>query len=300
MSTPTCSRIDAAALADEFMDHLDSAPDRGPLGGIPTGHAELDLLLGGLRPGHLYVLTGYPGVGTSTFALGLARQSAIRHGLATLLLSPATPRLEVTYRLIAAEGRIGLHLLRSGRLTDEDWARTATTLGELSAVPLYVDDGPDVDINELPATAPGDAGQPWGLIVIDGASLLTRTTAPEHLWAAHTKFAQDAKRLAQRLHVPVVATASAGRQISRRVGFIPQIGDVAASAAYEAEADVVIGISRPDMFDRESPRAGEADLIVMKSRSSPCWSMTVAFQGHYARFADMKQPTPADGGAPGV
>ena len=55
----------------------------------------------------------------------------------------------------------------------------------------------------------------------------------------------------------------------------------------EQDSDVVILLHREDLYERESPRAGEADLIVAKHRNGPTMTVTVAFQGHYSRFVDM-------------
>ncbi len=57
----------------------------------------------------------------------------------------------------------------------------------------------------------------------------------------------------------------------------------------EQDADMVILLHREDAYERESPRAGEADLIVAKHRNGPTATVTVAFQGHYSRFVDMAQ-----------
>jgi replicative DNA helicase len=55
----------------------------------------------------------------------------------------------------------------------------------------------------------------------------------------------------------------------------------------EQDSDVVILLHREDQYEKESPRAGEADLIVAKNRNGPTTTVTVAFQGHYSRFVDM-------------
>ena len=55
----------------------------------------------------------------------------------------------------------------------------------------------------------------------------------------------------------------------------------------EQDSDMVILLHREDAYERESPRAGEADLIVAKHRNGPTATVTVAFQGHYSRFVDM-------------
>jgi replicative DNA helicase len=62
---------------------------------------------------------------------------------------------------------------------------------------------------------------------------------------------------------------------------------VLAHNSIEQDADMVILLHREDAYERESPRAGEADLIVAKHRNGPTATVTVAFQGHYSRFVDM-------------
>ncbi|MBA3742934.1 replicative DNA helicase [Sporichthya sp.] len=64
---------------------------------------------------------------------------------------------------------------------------------------------------------------------------------------------------------------------------------VAVHNSLEQDADIVILLHREDFYEKESPRAGEADLIVAKHRNGPTHTVTVAFQGHYSRFIDMAQ-----------
>ncbi len=64
---------------------------------------------------------------------------------------------------------------------------------------------------------------------------------------------------------------------------------IAAHNSIEQDADMVILLHREDAYERESPRAGEADFIVAKHRNGPTDTITVAFQGHYSRFVDMAQ-----------
>jgi replicative DNA helicase len=62
---------------------------------------------------------------------------------------------------------------------------------------------------------------------------------------------------------------------------------IAVHNSIEQDADMVILLHREDMYEKESPRAGEADFIVAKHRNGPTDTITVAFQGHYSRFVDM-------------
>ncbi len=63
---------------------------------------------------------------------------------------------------------------------------------------------------------------------------------------------------------------------------------IAVHNSIEQDADMVILLHREDAYEKESPRAGEADLIVAKHRNGPTDTITVAFQGHFSRFVDMQ------------
>jgi replicative DNA helicase len=55
----------------------------------------------------------------------------------------------------------------------------------------------------------------------------------------------------------------------------------------EQDSDMVILLHRPDAFERDDPRGGEADLILAKHRNGPTKTVTVAHQLHLSRFANM-------------
>ena len=102
-----------------------------------------------------------------------------------------------------------------------------------------------------------------------------------------TDMSRQLKLLAKELDVPVVAVAQLNRGPEQRTDKRPLLADLRESGSIEQDADVVLLLHREDAYERESPRAGEADLIVAKHRNGPTATVTVAFQGHYSRFVDM-------------
>jgi replicative DNA helicase len=87
--------------------------------------------------------------------------------------------------------------------------------------------------------------------------------------------------------VPVIAISQLNRGAEQRADKKPQLSDLRESGAIEQDADIVILLHREDAYDRESPRAGEADLIVAKNRNGPTMDVVVASALHYSSFADM-------------
>jgi replicative DNA helicase len=102
-----------------------------------------------------------------------------------------------------------------------------------------------------------------------------------------SELSRSIKLLAKELEVPVVAVSQLNRNPEQRAVKKPQLSDLRESGAIEMDADVVLLLHREDFYEKESPRAGEADLIVAKHRNGPTATVTVAFQGHYSRFVDM-------------
>jgi len=95
------------------------------------------------------------------------------------------------------------------------------------------------------------------------------------------------KLLAKEIDCPVIAISQLNRQPEQRAGKKPQLSYLRESGSIEQDADLVILLHREDLYERESPRAGEADIIVGKHRNGPMRDIVVAFQGHYSRFVDM-------------
>ena len=271
------------------LDEIEAISSRGGgMTGVPTGFADLDELTNGLHPGQMIVLAARPALGKSTLGLDFARSAAIKHGLATCIFSLEMGRTEITMRLLSAEARVPLHHMRSGKMTDEDWARLARRMGEVAEAPLFIDDSPNITMMEIRAKA-RRLKQRHGLrlIIVDYMQLMSSAKRVENRQQEVSEMSRSMKLLAKELEVPVVAISQLNRGAEQRTDKKPQLSDLRESGSIEQDADMVILLHREDAYEKESPRAGEADLIVAKHRNGPTDTITVAFQGHYSRFVDM-------------
>lgn len=254
-------------------------------GGIPTGFADLDRLLGGLRPGMLYLVAGEPAVGKSTLALDLARSAAIRHQHSTVFFSTQSSSHDLTMKIASAEARIPVQNIRQGLMREEDWIRLARTMADLVQAPLALACAGHLTVQTLSEHLTEEVE----LVLVDTVNAI-RVPHRREVLPREQEIGiviSDLKALAIDLDVPVVVTASLNRGPSYRTDRIPRLDDVRDSGQLVDVADVVLLLHRPDMAEKESPRAGEADFIVAKSRLTPTDTITVAFQGHYSRFVDM-------------
>lgn len=276
-------------LLQGVLDELGEVQAHGPAKGVPTGYADLDKLTGGFHPGEMVVVAGRPGIGKSVLTIDVARNAAINNGIGTIVFSLEMSRSELVRRILSAEGRVRADALgRKGGMTDDDWTRLARRLPAIEAAPLHIVDTPNMTITAIKAKAREIAAtQEIGLIVIDYLQLIESTGRAESRQIEVSAISRKLKLLAKELEVPVVVAAQLNRGPEQRTDKKPQLADLRESGALEADADKAILIHRPDLYEREDPRMGEADFILAKHRGGPTATIAVAHQLHYSRFVDM-------------
>jgi replicative DNA helicase len=238
---------------------------------------------------HLY-LAGRAMIPThnSTASMDFARNAAVRGNLASAIFSLEMSKVEIVMRLLAAEARVPLHVLRSGQLSDDDWTKLARRMGEISEAPLFVDDTPNMTLMEIRAKARRlKQRHDLKLVIVDYLQLMTSPKRVESRQQEVADLSRGLKLLAKEIDCPVVAVSQLNRGPEQRTDKRPQLSDLRESGSIEQDADVVILLHRDDYYDKESPRAGEADFIVAKHRNGPTDTITVAAQLHLARFVDM-------------
>lgn len=276
-------------LLQPTMDEIDAIASQGGMSrGVPTGFVELDDLTNGLHPGQMVVIAARPGMGKSTLGLDFLRSCSIKHHMASVIFSLEMSKSEIVMRLLSAEAKIKLADMRLGRMNDDDWTRLARRMSEISEAPLYIDDSPNLTMMEIRAKARRlKQKADLKLIVLDYLQLMTSGKKVESRQQEVSEFSRQIKLLAKELEVPVVAMSQLNRGPEQRTDKKPMLADLRESGSIEQDADMVILLHRPDAFERDDPRGGEADLIIAKHRSGPTKTITVAHQLHLSRFANM-------------
>jgi len=255
--------------------------------GVKTGFKDLDALTNGFHPGNMIVLAARPAVGKSTLGLDIARYASIHKRETSVIFSLEMSRSEITMRMLSAEARVPLNNIRSGQLGEEEWAKMARRMGEISDAPLFIDDSPNLSLMEIRAKSRRlKQRHDLKLIVIDYLQLMTSGKRVENRQQEVSEFSRQLKLLAKELNVPVVAISQLNRSPEQRSDKKPMLSDLRESGSIEQDADVVILLHREDLYDSQN-RSGEADLIVAKHRNGPTRTITVSAQLHLARFTDM-------------
>jgi len=278
-------------IIDPTFDEIEAAGNRvDGMAGVPTGFHELDRLTNGLHPGQMIVIAARPAIGKSTLGIDIVRSAAIHHNKAAVVFSLEMSRSEIAMRLLSAEASVRLQDLRTGKVDQPGWQKLAQVQSEVTNAPLFIDDSPNMSLMEIRAKCRRlKQRHDLQLVVIDYLQLMSSGKRVESRQQEVSEFSRALKLLAKELEVPVIAISQLNRGPEQRTDKKPQMSDLRESGSIEQDADMVILLHREDAYEREHPRAGEADLIVAKHRNGPTATVTVAFQGGYSRFVDMPQ-----------
>jgi len=276
-------------IMDGVLDEIEAISNReAGLYGVPTGFADLDDLTNGLHSGQMIIVAARPAMGKSTLALDFCRAASIHNNLSSVFFSLEMTRSEITMRLLSAEAKVPLNHIRNGNMNDDDWAKLARKMGEVSSAPMFIDDSPNMTMMEIRAKARRlKQRHDLKLIVIDYMQLMSSGKKVESRQLEVSEFSRQIKLLAKELELPIIALSQLNRGPEQRGDKRPMMSDLRESGSLEQDADMVILLHRDDVYEKESTRPGEADLIVAKHRNGPTRDITVAFQGHYSRFVDM-------------
>jgi replicative DNA helicase len=254
--------------------------------GLPTGLADLDRLLGGLKPGNLVIIGARPSMGKTSLAVLLAAFNALAR-TPTLYVSAEMSGEEIAQRAVAIVAEVPLVGLREGRLSDAQWAKVGRAQEALGTTAFQVlDKGSPTAADVRMRAKAVQAKQALGLVVVDYLGLLQHDPAERHELAVG-QMAWAFKTLARDLGCPVVLLSQLNRGCEARADKRPVLSDLRDSGQLEAHADVVLFLYRDEVYNPSSPERGTAEVIVAKHRSGPLGTRRVAFLETQARFANL-------------
>ncbi|MEW5844422.1 MAG: replicative DNA helicase [Bacteroidota bacterium] len=276
---------------------------------VPSGFLELDDLLGGFQKSDLIIVAARPSMGKTAFAMSAARNAAIDHGVPIGIFSLEMSTIQLATRLISAEARINAHNVRTGKFRAEDGAKISRTVHKLSKAPIYIDDTPAISILELRAKARRLKNEKnIGMIVIDYLQLLSSSFHMESREREISTISRSLKALAKELNIPVIALSQLNRQVEARTDKKPMLSDLRESGSIEQDADVVLFLYRPEVYNITQYSGGDmngestegvAEVIVGKQRNGPIGDVKLRFMKDYAKFENLERfrqqlPAPAE------
>ncbi len=290
------------------MERIESLREGGPLTGIPSGFTDLDKITLGFQPADLVIIAARPSMGKTAFVLNIAQYAAVESNIATAIFSLEMSKESLVMRMLASEGFIDAQRLRSGKLTSQDHSNLAKAAALLGQAPIWIDDTPGLTLLEIRSRARRlKSTADIKMVIVDYLQLIAGPPGVENRQQEISQISRSLKILAKELGVPVLALSQLSRAPEQRTGDNkrPQLSDLRESGAIEQDADVVMFIYRPEMYDRPvddngkavtqsdgTPIEGLAEVIIGKQRNGPTGLVRLNFAKQFTRFQNWTARTP--------
>ncbi|MBF0274087.1 MAG: replicative DNA helicase [Nitrospinae bacterium] len=278
-------------VIDASFKQIESLFDKKQLiPGLTTGFKKIDQLIGGLQKTQLLIVAARPGMGKTSFCLNIAINTAIQEQSAVLVFSLEMSCEELGVRMLCSNASVNSQKIKTGYWSDKDWDKLTNAAARLCDTNILIDDSPGLNILEVRARARrAKASHPnLGLIIVDYLQLMRgiRTNMDRHLEIA--EISRSLKALAKELDIPVIALSQLSRKVEERGDKKPQLSDLRESGSIEQDADIVMFINRPEMYDRDNPEVSNiAEIDVAKNRSGPTGSCSLTFLKEFTRFENI-------------
>ena len=286
-------------IYDQFLEErasiVDPMDDTAP---VLTGYNDLDELLGGMQRSDLLILGARPGLGKSALAVNVSINAA-RQGSTVGIFSLEMSREQLALRILSGDAEVDAHRLRLGLYTEAEEQRIIDSIGNLSELPVFIDDTPFQGIPEMRSKTRRLSLSPEGLdlLIVDYLQLVQGQVRPrggENRVQEISEISRSLKGMARDLRIPIITCSQLSRVVEGRPGHRPLLSDLRDSGSIEQDADIVMFIYREDVYytedewdqhfpDRPYPR-NIAEIIVAKHRHGPTGGVKLRFRNNLVRF----------------
>ena len=273
------------------LDKIEKASkNKGTVTGIPTGFIDLDYKTSGFQPSDLILIAARPSMGKTAFVLNVAQYMAFKEGKTVAIFSLEMSKEQLVNRLFSLESKVDSQALRTGNLTDEDWAKLIEGAAVVGKSNLIIDDTPGISIAELRSKCRKfKLEHDLGIIIIDYLQLMSGGKHSESRQQEISEISRSLKAVARELNVPVVALSQLSRAVEQRPDHRPMLSDLRESGAIEQDADVVMFLYRDDYYNKDTDKKNIAEVIIAKQRNGPIGTVELVWLPNYTKFANMKR-----------
>ncbi|MBQ7972502.1 MAG: replicative DNA helicase [Lachnospiraceae bacterium] len=276
------------------MNSLDmieaAARTSGSITGIPTGFADLDYSTAGFQPSDLILIAARPSMGKTAFALNIALNSALKSDKCVALFSLEMSKEQLVNRLLAMQSMVSSQNMRTGNLTDKEWAQLVEGAVAVGNSKIIIDDTGSISISELRSKCRKfKLEHGLDMIMIDYLQLMTGSGKSDSRQQEVSDISRSLKALARELNVPVVALSQLSREVEKRPDHRPMLSDLRESGAIEQDADVVMFIYRDDYYNKDSEQKGISEIIIAKQRNGPIGTIELVWIPQYTQFKNKEK-----------
>ena len=268
-------RIEAAS---QIKDHVT---------GIPSGFTDLDNMTTGFQPSDFVLVAARPSMGKTAFVLNILQYVAIKKERPCLFFSLEMSKEQLVNRLFSMDSGIDAQNLRTGTLSDNDWAVLVETTARVGGSKIVIDDTPGISVSEMRSRCRKlKLEKGLDLIIIDYLQLMSGggSRRSDSRQQEVSDISRALKALAREMECPVIALSQLSRAPEARPDKRPMLSDLRDSGAIEQDADLVMFLYRDDYYNKDSEKKGEAEVIIAKQRNGPIGTVTLYWQAATTRF----------------
>lgn len=285
---------DFVPIKDVVLNALDkielASKNKGNVTGIPTGFVDLDYKTSGMQPSDLVLIAARPSMGKTAFVLNIAQHMAFKNDVTVAIFSLEMSKEQLVNRLFSLESKVDSQSIRTGNLSDEDWAKLIEGAGIIGKSNLIIDDTPGISVTELRSKCRKyKLEHNLGIIIIDYLQLMTGNKKTDSRQQEISDISRSLKEVARELNVPVIALSQLSRAVEQRPDHRPMLSDLRESGAIEQDADVVMFIYRDDYYNKDSEKKNIAEIIIAKQRNGPIGTVELVWLPNYTKFANMQK-----------
>ena len=273
-------------VLSDYFDRMEELSKRDDdLVGVPTGFIDIDRMLGGLQPSDLLIIAGRPGMGKTGFILSALKNAALTHKKHVAIFSLEMSNEQLVQRIIAQETGIDSTRLRSGKLSPDEWLLFTQAIEVLTDTHIFLDDTPALTPLQLRTKCRRlHLEYNLDLIVVDYLQLMGGDMRTNNRVQEVSDISRNMKILARELNVPVLAAAQLSRAVEQRSDKRPVLSDLRESGSLEQDADIVMFIYRPEVYEEDSQFKNLAEIIIAKHRNGPTGDVQLVFRKNLAKF----------------
>lgn len=274
-------------LQDTLLE-LKSISYQSNLPGLASSFHDLDAMTQGFQKSDLIILAGRPSMGKTALCLNLLQNFATNYSLPTILFSLEMSRQQLVYRLLSSDTGISNTRLRSGRLKADDWQLLNNSVENLSVLPLFIDDIPNITMFEIRTKIRkikleyGDLG----VIIIDYLQLMYSANKSENRVQELSELTRSLKITAREFNIPIIVLSQLSRAVESRTNKRPLLSDLRESGSIEQDADLVLMLYRDDYYNSETTEKNITELIIAKHRNGPTGTIKLNFNPVLTKFSN--------------
>ena len=273
------------------LDKIEAASRmKGSVTGLATGFIDLDYKTSGMQPSDLVLIAARPSMGKTAFVLNIADYMAFRNEKHVAVFSLEMSKEQLINRMFSLESRVDAQVLRTGNLSDNDWASLIEAAGIIGRSNLMIDDTPGISVSELRSKCRKlKLEHGLDIIMIDYLQLMQGSRRAESRQQEISEISRSLKEIARELQVPVIALSQLSRAVEQRPDHRPMLSDLRESGAIEQDADVVMFLYRDDYYNHDTEKKDVAEVIIAKQRNGPIGTVELAWLPRFTKFANMQK-----------